>query len=112
MLHAQSPVIGSPFTRELHAPQARSDPFIRFFEQATIMREWRSKIVRRSAHHLIHPSDTVIVQIVGALGQFPDLILEFLHGLRTHPDGLGRDIKPQKGKAFSERCDKCNSEHG
>ena len=48
------------------------------------MREWRSEIIRRAAHNPVHPHDEVVIEIMGAFGDIPDLGFEVFYRLIAH----------------------------
>src|SRR5216117_1689089 len=80
-----------------HAAQAPPNPRVQFSKPPPASGPARSEVVGCALNNSVEFLDKLRVQVVRAASQFPDLVFEFVLGLRAHTLGPARHHEPQKG---------------
>ena len=77
LLHPEASVVVVAETLEFHAAQAPPNPGVQYPETTSTCEPPCGEEVSRTADDLVELHDNLRVQVVGAAGEFPHLVLKF-----------------------------------
>jgi hypothetical protein len=96
-------VVFEAFTLGLHAAKPHPYPRVQFMEGLSGRVEPSGKVLGSPPNNSVEAFNDFTVEVVRAVGEFPDFVFEFLHRLGAHAPGTTGKVEAQKGVAFAVR---------
>lgn len=106
MFNQETTIVEPGNALELHTSYPFANPLVKAMKLRLNIRKGSSEIVGKPGDNAVDRLQGVQVEIVGADGNSPDIVLEFLHRLGSNRDEVGGEAEAKEVKATLKRSDR------